>query len=126
MVKTCSKVDLYFLVLRMRLYKPQLVHPPVYLIVHQSVTVCKEHATYSNRPCYSLTHKTKILIVFLCAFISQFWFWFPTQLFSVACTQLYKLLCWLFGPSVCLLVNWSVHPSLKTWSTQLMAIGLVL
>ena len=45
--------------------------------------------------------------------------------FLVACTQLYKPLCWLVGPSVCLLVSWSVCPLLKTWSTQLLAIGLV-
>ena len=111
MVKTCSKVDLYFLVLRMRPYKPQLVNPPVYLIVHQSVTVCKEHATYSDWPCYSLTHKTKILIIFLRACISQFLFWFSTRLFSVASNCISRSASWLVHLSVC----WSVGLSVRRW-----------
>ena len=45
-----------------------------------------------------------------------------TAWFLVACTRLYKLLC----PSVRQLVGRSVGPSLLAWSTQLMAIGLVM
>ena len=54
--------------------------------------------------------------------------------FSVPCTQLYKLLCRSIGPlvrwSVGQLVHWSVGLSVRlsliAWSSQLIAIGLVL
>ena len=64
------------------------------------------------------------LLSFLFPLFSFFPFFFSfllSSFFLVACTQLYKPLCWLVCRSVCL----SVCLSLKARSTRLMAIGLV-
>ena len=50
----------------------------------------------------------------------------PKKQFLVACTRLYKPLCWSVGPSVCLSVRRSVDRSPFARRTRLMAIGLVI
>ena len=67
---------------------------------------------------------TRLMAIGLVSFLPSIVSSLPSY-FLVACTRLYKPLCWLVGWSVGLSVGRSVGPSLNARSTRLMAIGRV-